>query len=96
MCLLVCSTALVAPSLNHLCTVLMISGPPTQETIAQALPLPPDVVCIVCNDRPRQVLFQPCDHIVVCEECSASLTHCPRCGEFIVRKVKFKMENIIN
>jgi hypothetical protein len=35
--------------------------------------------CIVCMDRPRNALFLPCRHIVVCDECAARVHVCPVC-----------------
>jgi len=29
-----------------------------------------DVLCILCNDNQRNVLFRPCNHLVICDGCS--------------------------
>jgi hypothetical protein len=29
-----------------------------------------DVLCILCNDNQRNVLFRPCNHLVICDVCS--------------------------
>lgn len=35
--------------------------------------------CIVCCDRPRTRLFQPCMHVCTCDECATRVTACPLC-----------------
>ena len=36
------------------------------------------VECVVCMDRPRAVLFLPCNHLVVCASCATD--ECPYCS----------------
>ncbi|KAH3767383.1 hypothetical protein Pelo_742 [Pelomyxa schiedti] len=35
--------------------------------------------CIVCDERPRNVMFHPCGHTVCCSECSSNVRKCPLC-----------------
>ena len=35
--------------------------------------------CIVCMERPRAVLFMPCNHLLVCATCAAAADACPWC-----------------
>jgi hypothetical protein len=37
--------------------------------------------CAICLDAPQTIAFEPCKHVVVCEQCSRKpgLTHCPIC-----------------
>ncbi|KAH3762786.1 radial spoke head protein [Pelomyxa schiedti] len=37
------------------------------------------VLCFVCEERPPNICFQPCGHIVVCSECSTALKRCTTC-----------------
>ena len=33
------------------------------------------VKCIMCCDQPRNVLFRPCNHILICDECSGQTNY---------------------
>ncbi|KAH3722960.1 hypothetical protein Pelo_18333 [Pelomyxa schiedti] len=44
--------------------------------------------CIVCDERPRAVLLQPCGHSVLCSECAALVRKCPFCRSPIEDKQK--------
>ena len=35
--------------------------------------------CIVCMERPRAVVFRPCEHFLVCATCAAA-DACPFCA----------------
>ena len=39
------------------------------------------IKCILCKERPRDILIRPCNHIVVCLPCAHQLSDykCPRC-----------------
>ena len=45
----------------------------------QPMTLPAGAECVVCMDKPLEMVFVPCGHICVCEECSAQITRCPIC-----------------
>jgi len=51
-----------------------------------------DSLCIVCCIYQRDVLFEPCKHLLVCASCSdgeaGSLSSCPNCSAEIEEKVK--------
>lgn len=49
------------------------------------------ILCAVCLDTHREVMFQPCGHIVCCRRCAGSLTECPLDRRRIDGKVEFKM-----
>jgi hypothetical protein len=36
--------------------------------------------CVVCMDRPRDVLYKKCKHMCVCETCAKTVTKCPLCS----------------
>ena len=38
-----------------------------------------DDECIVCLEAKREILFQPCGHLIVCTNCAAPLQECPKC-----------------
>ena len=42
-------------------------------------------LCIICLERPRQIVFQPCLHLCLCTECSQRLPNrqCPICRQRI-------------
>jgi hypothetical protein len=44
------------------------------------------VLCIVCMEAERSVLFVPCRHAAVCAGCAAELDECPICRAPIVTK----------
>lgn len=57
-------------------------------------PPPPDVVlnetsasatstCVVCMANQRRALCKPCNHALMCVECSQKVTHCPTCRMFV-------------
>uniref|UniRef100_H3ALL7 Unk like zinc finger n=1 Tax=Latimeria chalumnae TaxID=7897 RepID=H3ALL7_LATCH len=35
--------------------------------------------CVVCQERNRCIVLQPCQHYVLCEHCAPSKTECPYC-----------------
>jgi hypothetical protein len=44
--------------------------------------------CKVCMDNDVNTVFLPCGHLVCCDSCSRSVTHCPICRTFIRGTVK--------
>ena len=47
-----------------------------------------DKLCCVCMERVKSVLFEPCNHVSVCEGCSAQMAECPLCKCTPTRKVR--------
>jgi len=45
-------------------------------------------LCVVCQEEPRQVVFQPCRHLVCCKSCSTSLRSCPMCRAEIKHRLE--------
>uniref|UniRef100_A0AC35ERL0 RING-type domain-containing protein n=1 Tax=Panagrolaimus sp. PS1159 TaxID=55785 RepID=A0AC35ERL0_9BILA len=43
--------------------------------------------CEQCKTRPRDVLFLPCRHFFICEECSNDLRKCPYCDKVIEESI---------
>lgn len=48
------------------------------------------VSCVVCLDKQKTILLQPCNHFCLCENCEEMMTKCPLCRERIERKVKVR------
>jgi len=46
---------------------------------------PEIVTCVICNDNARNVLFKPCNHLVICDNCSGTtdITECIMCKQYI-------------
>lgn len=42
-------------------------------------------LCDVCTDQVPNVLFQPCDHVRVCDSCCAKLTKCTQCNQNVLK-----------
>ena len=49
------------------------------------------VVCTICRDAPRDVIYFPCTHIASCAACSADLDECPICREVIKTQLEVKL-----
>ncbi|KAH3732466.1 2-isopropylmalate synthase [Pelomyxa schiedti] len=43
--------------------------------------------CMECDERPPNVQFQPCGHVVLCSQCAAFMKKCPDCRAFIKYKI---------
>lgn len=48
----------------------------------------PKPTCIVCCDKPTEIVFLPCGHAGVCTSCSYTFTKCIFCREAIKGKNK--------
>ncbi|KAH3758741.1 hypothetical protein Pelo_9450 [Pelomyxa schiedti] len=44
-------------------------------------------VCMECDERPPNVQFQPCSHVVVCSQCATFMKKCPDCRALIKDKI---------
>lgn len=42
-------------------------------------------ICVVCMDRPYNMLFEPCKHLAACHECAPHLSFCPQCRAKIAK-----------
>ncbi|KAM7427181.1 SMC5-SMC6 complex localization factorprotein 1 [Porites harrisoni] len=43
--------------------------------------------CIVCSDEPASVKFEPCGHVIACQDCAARMKKCLKCKGAITRKI---------
>jgi len=41
------------------------------------------MVCVVCMDRDRCIMFSPCKHIVCCDDCAVVVDSCVLCRSLI-------------
>ncbi|KAF2897200.1 hypothetical protein ILUMI_08974 [Ignelater luminosus] len=48
-------------------------------------------LCKLCNLKEKCILFLPCRHIVVCEDCSPSLTTCLACNKPLEATIKVEL-----
>lgn len=46
------------------------------------------LLCKVCMDRERGVVFQPCGHFVTCWNCASLIADCPVCRRPITHKIR--------
>ena len=75
-------------ALKELQRLASAHGLPPLGEIKGAAPSPPveeRSMCILCDERPHTVRFQPCGHAVVCRECEQRARDffkdkCPTCG----------------
>lgn len=49
--------------------------------------LDPQGACVICMDRPRNVVILDCGHICCCLECARQVNNCPVCRRSIARLV---------
>lgn len=49
---------------------------------------PAPVECAVCSELGEEnVLFEPCGHRIACEDCSARMKKCLRCGQLVTKRL---------
>lgn len=46
-------------------------------------------ICSICMDNIRDIIFTPCHHSIVCNECCSKLTECPMCRTEIKSIIKY-------
>jgi len=44
--------------------------------------------CIICQIEPRDTLFRPCNHFILCQKCQIRVHDCPLCRKMIVERLK--------
>lgn len=44
--------------------------------------------CVICMERPREIVLIPCGHLNFCLECIKKLKTCPSCRKEIVEKIR--------
>ncbi|XP_065754283.1 E3 ubiquitin-protein ligase MIB2 isoform X3 [Phocoena phocoena] len=68
---------------------LALSAPNTVTNLHVAAPSGPEAAeCLVCSELALLVLFSPCQHRTVCEECARRMKKCIRCQAVIVKKLR--------
>lgn len=68
---------------------LVLSVPNTVTNLHAAAPSGPEAAeCLVCSELALLVLFSPCQHRTVCEECARRMKKCIRCQVVISKKLR--------
>ncbi|XP_028016690.2 E3 ubiquitin-protein ligase MIB2 isoform X3 [Eptesicus fuscus] len=68
---------------------LVLSTPSTTSNLHVAVPAGPEAAeCLVCSELALLVLFSPCQHRTVCEECARRMKKCIRCQVLISKKLR--------
>ncbi|KAG5202426.1 E3 ubiquitin-protein ligase MIB2 isoform X5 [Ovis aries] len=68
---------------------LVLSAPNTVTNLHVATPTGPEAAeCLVCSELALLVLFSPCQHRTVCEECARRMKKCIRCQVVISKKLR--------
>lgn len=49
---------------------------------------PKGVKCFVCGSNPREIIFDPCMHLVCCRNCARDQTQCPVCSKAVTKKIE--------
>ena len=44
--------------------------------------------CVLCRTAQRNILFIPCGHMTVCQQCDSSVTRCSLCEAEVNEKIK--------
>lgn len=44
--------------------------------------------CVICLDAKRCIVFSPCGHLCLCEECARPMKQCPMCQQECKDKMK--------
>lgn len=46
-------------------------------------------MCLICKEKPKRVLYMPCRHLCVCQDCGHSnrLVQCPLCRQNILERI---------
>jgi len=47
------------------------------------------LICNICYDNDKSIMFIPCNHITSCTNCSDKLNKCPICNKKIKKKINF-------
>ncbi|XP_055438485.1 E3 ubiquitin-protein ligase MIB2 isoform X2 [Bubalus kerabau] len=68
---------------------LVLSAPNTVTNLHVAATTGPEAAeCLVCSELALLVLFSPCQHRTVCEECARRMKKCIRCQVVISKKLR--------
>lgn len=60
-----------------------------RRAVAPAAPQAPQTpACVICLERAREMLLQPCNHVVCCRACSYRVTTCPVCRSAVQSRTR--------
>jgi hypothetical protein len=60
---------------------------PETKSEIQAQTNPDALLCLICLNAPKQVVFSPCCHLCVCDGCAPALMHCPICQTSVQKRI---------
>ncbi|KAM9706424.1 E3 ubiquitin-protein ligase MIB2 isoform 4-T4 [Dama dama] len=76
---------------------LVLSAPNTVTNLHVAASTGPEAAeCLVCSELALLVLFSPCQHRTVCEECARRMKKCIRCQVVISKKLRPDGTEVVN
>uniref|UniRef100_A0A0G4I769 RING-type domain-containing protein n=1 Tax=Chromera velia CCMP2878 TaxID=1169474 RepID=A0A0G4I769_9ALVE len=52
------------------------------------------VSCVICRDRRRVAVLQPCQHFAFCSECTKGLRVCPLCRTHITKTLNLRVDDL--
>ncbi len=61
------------------------TAPPQAPAAAAAAAAP---ACVICLEHAREMLLQPCNHVVCCRACSYRVTTCPVCRSAVQSRTR--------
>nr|XP_060615013.1 E3 ubiquitin-protein ligase MIB2 [Anolis sagrei ordinatus]XP_060615014.1 E3 ubiquitin-protein ligase MIB2 [Anolis sagrei ordinatus] len=70
------------------CSLRRVHATPNTMTNLSVAKLTAPSECLVCSELALLVLFFPCQHSIVCEECSRRMKKCIKCQVNITKKLK--------
>lgn len=74
--------------LNVVRSILSVFGLKSNKKdveVQVSLVLHPQMECLCCISSPKNILFEPCNHLLACSTCAKKLPWCPVCHSKIVR-----------
>ncbi|ADD73825.1 IAP-3 [Lymantria xylina nucleopolyhedrovirus] len=81
-----------SPACRFICELIKrpVSPPATPDEDARAAEpfRGGDLLCSVCLDAQREIMFSPCHHVVCCAPCAEMVNACVVCRASVERRVK--------
>lgn len=73
----------ITPTIIPTITPTIISTTPINVSITSQL-----ILCTICMDEARTILFRPCNHAMLCRSCSDRIVNCHICRTFITERIQ--------
>lgn len=68
---------------------LNIGYNPFDHKVKYNIPNDNKIICNICFENEKNILFLPCKHLCSCIDCSKNLNRCPICNKKIKKKINF-------